>query len=212
MIRIVALVGVDGAGKTTQARMLADWLTARGIPADYRQNAGGRRWFGRLARRLRRRDADDLLGRRGMLLVEAALRWLAIAWALLRARQRGRVAVMDRYSCCQYASIRARGGRGERLARRFFGVFPEPDLTCFLELAPGEAYRRIEARGTDHEDIGHLAAADAAYRSLPETAGFVVIDASAPPAEVAEQLRRAVLAFESRGVVADRPALAALGR
>jgi thymidylate kinase len=176
---VIALVGIDGSGKTTQARRLADALTAAGAPATYWQNAGGRRWFGRLARRLGRRDAQRLLGRRGLLLVESALRWLAIARALVRSRLTGRVAVMDRYAVCQYASIRAHGGRrgGERLARLAYRVFPPPDLTLFLAVEPGEAYRRIEARGTDHESVDYLAAAQAAYRALPEHRGFVEIDA-----------------------------------
>jgi thymidylate kinase len=187
---IIALVGIDGSGKTTQARLLADALTVAGVPATYCQNAGGRRWFGRVARRLGRADAQRLLGRRGMLLAESVLRWLAIARALLRSRLSGRVAVMDRYAVCQYASIRAHGGRGsgERLARLAYRVFPPPDVTFLLAIRPGEAYRRIEARGTDHESIDYLAAAAAAYRALPEWPCFVVIDAGRPPADVARQI------------------------
>jgi thymidylate kinase len=191
---IVAIVGIDGAGKTTQAQLLADWLTAAGHPADYWQNAGGRRWFGRLARRLGRRDAQGLLGVGGMLFVEAVLRWLAIARALLRSRVRGRVAVMDRYSWCQYASVRAHGGRRERFARSMYRRYPAPDVTCFLAVAPGRAYARVEARGTDHEDLAYLAAADAAYRSLPEFGTFVVIDANREPELVQRDLRTAVAA------------------
>jgi dTMP kinase len=192
-LRIVALVGVDGSGKTTQAHRLAEAFTQHGRKATYWQNAGGRRWFGRLARRLGRSDAQRLLGRSGLLLVESVLRWLAIARALLRSRLGGRVAVMDRYAVCQYASIRAHGGtggtrstggRGERLARFAYGLFPPPDVTFFLAVDPGEAYRRIELRGTDHETVDFLATATAAYRSLPEFDTFVVIDANGTPDEV----------------------------
>jgi dTMP kinase len=190
--RIIAIVGIDGAGKTTQAQLLAGWLTAHGHPADYWQNAGGRRWFGRLGRRLGRRDAQGLLGVAGMLFVESVLRWLAIARALVRSRVRRRIAVMDRYSWCQYASIRAHRGRRERFARRLFRIFPAPDLTCFLAVPPGTAYARVEARGTDHESLDFLAAADAAYRTLPEADRFVVIDASRDPAAVQLALRAAV--------------------
>ncbi|HEU5110788.1 MAG TPA: thymidylate kinase [Micromonosporaceae bacterium] len=176
----MALVGIDGSGKTTQARRLADALTAAGVPATYWQNAGGRRWFGRLARRLGGLDAQHLLGRRGLLLVESVLRWLAIARALVRSRLTRRAAVMDRYAVCQYASIRAHGGRrgGERLARLAYRVFPRPDLTVLLAVGPGEAYRRIELRGTDHEDLKYLAAAQDAYLALPEFEGFAVVDAN----------------------------------
>jgi dTMP kinase len=192
-LRIVALVGIDGAGKTTQARELAAWLTTHGVPADYWQNAGGRRWFGRLAQRLGRRDAEELLGRQGLLTVEAVLRWLAIARALLRSRLRGRVAVMDRYSYCQYASIRAHRGRGERFARLLYGLFPRPDVVCYLAVPPALAQERVRRRGTDDEELGFLVAFDAGYRSLPEAARLTVLDAAGTPAQVQAALR-AVLA------------------
>ena len=196
--RIIALVGIDGSGKTTQAHRLADELAAEGLPARYLQNAGGRRWLGRLARRVGRRDAQRLLGRRGLLLVESVLRWLAIARALLRARLRGGVAVMDRYSYCQYASIRAhldlgrpmpRLRHGERLARLAYRAFPAPDVTFLLSVDPWEAHRRIEARGTDHESMEYLIAAAAAYRGLPEWGSFVVVDANNSLDEVAAEIR-----------------------
>jgi thymidylate kinase len=199
--RVVAIVGIDGAGKTTQARLLAAWLTSGGRPADYWQNAGGRRWFGRFAQVFGRRDAQALLGVGGMLFIESVLRWLAIARALIRSRLRRHIAVMDRYSWCQYASIRAHVGgtpaqarRRERRTRWFYGLFPEPDLTVFLAVAPGRAHARVEARGTDHEDLHYLAAADAAYRSLTEAGRFVVVDANREPAEVQHDLRAAVAA------------------
>jgi hypothetical protein len=43
--RLIALVGIDGSGKTTQAQRLAAWLTESGTPALYALNAGGRRWL-----------------------------------------------------------------------------------------------------------------------------------------------------------------------
>jgi thymidylate kinase len=193
--RTVALVGIDGSGKTTQAHRLAAELTAAGVPATYCQNASGRRWLGRLACRLGRRDARRLLGRRGVLLTESALRWLAIARTLLRSASRRRVAVMDRYAVCQYASVRTQGGRRwERFARFAYRIFPRPDITFLLAVDPTEAYRRIELRGTDHERLEYLSAADRAYRSLPEFAEFVVIDANRTPDEVSRDIHRRLAA------------------
>jgi len=183
-LRTVALIGIDGSGKSTQARRVAAALTAAGVPAVYRQNAGGRAWFGHLARRLGRRDGPDLLGRVGMLLVESALRWLALARTQVRSALRRDLAVMDRHAVCQYVSIRAHaGGRGERLARVLYAIFPPPDVTILLAVDPREAYRRIEARGTDHESLDYLSTADAAYRALPEFETFVVVDAGGGPDE-----------------------------
>jgi thymidylate kinase len=202
---VIALVGIDGSGKTTQAHRLAEALSAHGIPATYWQNAGGRRWFGRLARHLGRRDAQLLFGRGGLLLIESVLRWLAIARALLRSWLGGRVAVMDRYAVCQYASIRAHGGRptAEWLARLAYRLFPRPDVTFLLAVDPGTAYGRIEARGTDHESLDYLAAAMSAYRELPEHAGFVVIDAGGTP----EEVTRAIYAHLAADPVLPSPGL-----
>ncbi|GAA0797284.1 thymidylate kinase [Spirilliplanes yamanashiensis] len=196
-LRTVALIGIDGSGKTTQARLLAAELSRSGLPATYHQNAGGRRWFGRLAERFGRDDAQDLLGRRLMLLVESVLRWLAIARALLRRVRSGDVAVMDRYAACQYASLRARGrGRaGERLARVAYSVFPRPDVTFLLAVRPEVAWQRVETRGYDHEDLGDLRAADAAYRDLPEHAHVVVVDANGTLDEVAAAIRGHLAAY-----------------
>ena len=108
-IRTVALVGIDGSGKTTQAHRLATDLAAAGLPARYRRNAGGRHWFGRLAGWFGKEDAEQLLGVRTMLGVESVLRWFAIARTQLRRSLRQEIAVMDRYAVCQYASLRARG-------------------------------------------------------------------------------------------------------
>jgi dTMP kinase len=191
----VALVGIDGSGKTTQAHRLAGAL---GVP--YRRNAGGRRWFGRLAVALGRRDAEDLLGRRLMLFVESVLRWLAILRTLLRRTVTGGTVVMDRYAVCQYASLRAHGARpaAERRARLVYRLFPRPDITVLLAVDPAVAYERVESRGYDHEEISYLRAAAAAYRDLPEYPGFVVVDANGTPDEVAARLRAAVAAWAPR--------------
>lgn len=187
-LRVIALIGIDGAGKTTQATWLAATLTVNGLPATYHLNAGGRRWLDRTAQRLHRRDAESLLGTHGLVLMETVLRWLAMARALLSSRLRGSVAVMDRYSYCQYAEIATRGGQFERLARVLFGVFPMPDRTFFLSVAPEEAHARITRRGTDAEEIDYLARFDAAYRELPEAATFEVVDANQDPELVQRDL------------------------
>ena len=128
--------------------------TWSGVPARYVQNAGGRHWVGRHVQRLGFRDAEQVLGRRGMLLVESVLRWLAIARSRLTSRLHRDVQVMDRYAVCQYASIRAHGGRSERLARLTYGLFRDPEVTLYLAVSPPEAHRRVEARGIDQESLG----------------------------------------------------------
>lgn len=191
MPRTIALIGIDGSGKTTQARLLAAELIAAGYPAAYRQNAGGRHWFGRIAHFFGRSDAEALFGRRGTLLVESLLRWLAIARTLLRRTVNREIAVMDRYAYCQYASLRAHGARpsAERFARLAYRLFPHPDVTFFLAVDPQVAQDRIERRGYDTETMDYLRTATEAYRSLPECPRFVVIDANGTLEQVTKALR-----------------------
>ncbi|WP_328466134.1 thymidylate kinase [Actinoplanes sp. NBC_00393] len=195
-VRTVALVGIDGSGKTTQAHRLAAELAAAGLPAVYRRNAGGRHWFGRLAGLFGKEDGEQLLGRRAMLGVESVLRWLAIARTLLRRALRREIAVMDRYAVCQYASLRSHGARpsAERRARLAYRLFPKPDVTLLLAVDPEVAHERIERRGYDHESMDYLRAATKAYESLPEYPDFVVIDANGTPDQVSALIRVALLA------------------
>ncbi|BBH66432.1 hypothetical protein ACTI_31170 [Actinoplanes sp. OR16] len=202
-VHTVALVGIDGSGKTTQAHRLAEELSAAGFPAAYRRNAGGRHWVGRVAGFFGKEDAEALIGRRAMLGVESVLRWLAILRTLLRRAFTREISVMDRYAFCQYASLRARGAKpaAERRARFAYRLFPAPDVTFLLAVDPAVAQQRIDRRGYDHESMDYLQAAADAYRSLPEHDTFVVIDANGTPDEVA-----ATLLAELRSRLAPRPA------
>ncbi|MGH3657131.1 MAG: dTMP kinase [Micromonosporaceae bacterium] len=189
---IIALVGIDGAGKSTQARQLAEWLDNTGVRSHFAKNPGGRLRLDRIARGLGRPDAISLLGRYGFLTVEVLVRWLMIARSLAHSQLTRRVAVMDRYTLCEYAVIRAREDRGERVARTLNAVFPTPDMVCFLAVEPPRAKARIEKRGTDSETLGYLTALDASYRSLPEAEQFTVVDANGDVATVQAALRTAV--------------------
>ncbi|MCM3925624.1 AAA family ATPase [Frankia sp. AiPs1] len=185
---VIALLGVDGVGKTTQARRLARTLTAAGQPASYFENGGGRPLLDALARRLGRRDGPDLLGPRVHVTVEATFRGLAITRALALSRLTGRIAVMDRYTYCQYAVMRLRGdggsGSGARRVRAAYRRFPVPDLVVLFTAPATLAQARVERRGRDHEDLDRLAAFAEAYRSLPEAAAFHELPAAGTPDEV----------------------------
>ncbi|MGH3735952.1 MAG: dTMP kinase [Micromonosporaceae bacterium] len=189
---IVTLVGVDGAGKSTQARLLVHWLRDQGVRAGYFQNPGGRPRMNRLATQVGQPDAVAVLGRRGFLVIEISIRWLMLARGLLWSRLTRQVAVMDRYTYCQYAMTLARGHRREPLVRRLYACFPRPDRMFFLDVPPELAQRRVTARGKDHEELSYLTALREAYQSLPEYPEFTVIDASGSKEQVAERLRQAL--------------------
>lgn len=185
-------MGVDGAGKTTLARLLVEELGARGVRVSRFHNPAGRRFMGRLAERTGRRSPAELLGRRGRLTVEVLVRVWRISVAVLTSRLLRRTAVMDRYAYCQVALVRARHDPGARIVERLMGVFPEADLVCFLAVDPATAQARILARGEDREELADLVALDAAYRALPAFAAFAVLDAERDPGHVRDELRAVI--------------------
>lgn len=189
---VIAILGVDGSGKTTQARLLVERLRQGGTGASYFENAGGRPVTDWIAHRLGRADGRALFTPTGIVVIESTLRWLAVARALGLSRATGRVAVMDRYGYCQRALMQARGDRGAGLVRLAFLPFRAPDIVVFLAVDEAQARRRVELRGYDREELAYLQAFAAAYATLPESEGFVAVDASGDIDEVHERIRQVV--------------------
>ena len=186
------MLGVDGSGKSTQTQLLAKRLRQDGIRAAFYRNPGGRPALNAVASALGRADGPALIGERAVVAMETVIRWAAIARALVLSLVTRRVAVMDRYSFCQYAIMRARGDRGERVIRVLFGMFPTPDVVVLLETVPAIAQQRVDLRGKDHEDLAYLNALELAYRALPEFPSFVLVDGNGTVEEVQRRLRAVV--------------------
>lgn len=191
---LIALVGIDGSGKSTQAARLAQALRARGHRARAFENGGGRPIIDGLAHRLGRADGAALIGRHGRVGTELWLRSLGITRCIAWARATGGIAVMDRYAHCQLATMHARGDQlTAPLARRLAAAAPRPDLLLWCAVDPAIAQQRVLARGRDEETIDWLTAFDGAYRQLlPPTATHV--DANGTADAVHAQLVELTLA------------------
>ncbi len=185
---IIALIGIDGAGKSTQARLLTNALRAEGRRARAFENPGGRPVIDGLARRLGRADGGALLGRRGRVTVELVVRTAAMARAVAWARATGGVAVMDRYAICQLSTMRLRRDRWQSAARMWSRAFPDPEVLVWLRLAPAVAERRVALRGIDAESRQWLDAFDAAYAALVPAQARTV-DAAGSTDAVARAIR-----------------------
>jgi dTMP kinase len=183
----IALVGIDGAGKTTQATRLAEWLEELGHPVRYRLAANGRRILGNTARRLGKTDSVDLLGPRLAIRAETWLRQ-----ANLAAVAHAPLLIADRYDVCQFARTRMICPELEPWVRHQLRHLPAPDLTMYFEVAPEIAHLRVKARGIDDEPVDRLVALDNAYRTLPEAAGFTFVDSNRPSDEIAATVRHQV--------------------
>lgn len=197
----VVLLGIDGAGKTTAARSVVRELKERGIEAELFRNPGGRRTLNRWAAR-HSRTAEALLGSHLLDSVESTLRVLAVLRSTLRARRRRGVVIFDRHLQCQLALRLVRGLPAGVVLPWLLRVLPQPDLVVYLSVDPRTAQARIAFRNTDEETLEFLTALDAAYRRLPGSGRFALVDANGTGPETAAALR---LQIEARLEPAVRP-------
>jgi dTMP kinase len=147
----VTFEGVDRAGKTTQARMLADALGDRAVAV---REPGGTAAGERIRDVLK--DPSVQLGPLAEALLFAAARAELVARVIRPALEDGKVVVSDRYldSSLAYQGD-ARGLGVDEVARvnRFATGGLEPDLTFLLELDLAEAAAR-GAEGDRFESEG----------------------------------------------------------
>ncbi len=192
--------GVEGAGKSTQVRLLGDWLAANGIAHELTREPGGTR-LGEEIRRLLLASGEDVPVRAELLLMLAA-RAALIEAKIGPALASDRVVVADRYEL----STLAYQGWGRELPAeevRRINAFAtgglRPDLTVVLDVpvsvgairrsgAGGEADRIEQAGQPFHDRVAE------AYRLLASTEHDVaLVDGTAPPhqvhAEVVQLLR-----------------------
>ena len=189
----VALLGPDGAGKSTLARALADDPQIRARIVYMGSNPGAglastrwiERWRGdRLAGHGRGGGALIRGITYGNRLFEQAWRSLvAVAWGL-----RGRLVVFDRHPHEALIADPAHG-RGAQLRRRLLrGFCARPDLILLLDAPP----EQLRSRKSEHT-LERLARQRDRYRSLSLAfRGLVVIDASVPQEESVRRVTSAV--------------------
>ena len=195
--RFITLEGIDGAGKSTHARWLAEALAARGHRVVATREPGGtptgeaiRGW---LLHQSMTHDAEALL--------MFAARREHVVRVIEPALARGELVLCDRYTDATYAYQGA--GHGVPIAMlgelaHFVHGRCNPDLTLLFDV-PGDVSRerleRMHAKGKVLDKFeceapaffervreGYLA------RAAAEPARFRVIDATRPVAEVRAQL------------------------
>lgn len=188
----ISLEGIDGSGKSTQGRLLAEALRALGHGVTLTREPGGSDGAEEIRRLVLQGAADRWSAETEILLFTAARRD-HLEKTIRPALARGDVVITDRFA----DSTRIFQGitRGDLAATvdalhdLMIGI--EPDLTLLFDLDPAEGLARATARaGTEmrFEDMGlaFQASARAGFLSLAARRNrFRVIDGARPPQTVA---------------------------
>ncbi|KTR85875.1 dTMP kinase [Leucobacter chromiiresistens] len=191
----ITLEGGDGAGKTTQADMLGQWLDGRGLEVVRTREPGGTR-LGAELRRLLLHGGDEIgdVDARAEALLYAADRAQHVAKVVRPALERDAVVVQDRY----IDSSLAYQGAGRVLdveeVRRISewaagGLWPH--LTILLDLDPETSAGRRRARGgsadrLEAEDTAFHVAVREGFRALAaaDPHRYFTVDATLPVDEI----------------------------
>lgn len=189
---LIALEGIDGSGKSTQAAALASWLEANGREVVRTKEPTNGPW----GRRVRESQRTGRLPAREELECFLNDRREHVRELIAPALARGAAVVVDRY---YYSTVAYQGARGmdpaELLAlNRAFA--PRPDLVVLMDLDPADSLARVRGRssGPDHfEALEDLSAARAIFLALAREPHVLLVDARQPAEQVQREVRQRLM-------------------
>ena len=199
--RFLVLEGIDGCGKTTQLRQLADWLPGSGLmPAGatlhLTREPGGTPLGLALRELLLNPPEESSPGPTAELLLYAADRAQHVERLIRPALKRGDWVLSDRFSG---STIAYQGdGRGLNLQtildlERIATAGVQPDLTFWLDLPLQESLKRRGARSDDRieaEGEAFLARVSEGFQRLSAQRGWTPVAADQSADQVQQFIRQ----------------------
>ncbi|WP_309751638.1 dTMP kinase [Novosphingobium sp.] len=198
--KFIAFEGGEGAGKSTQARLLADALAARGVPCEITREPGGTPGAEAIRVLLLGTEGEGWHPRAEALLFAAA-RSDHVERRIVPALQAGRWVICDRFVDSSRAYQGGAGGLSDAEVMDLHRIGSHgllPDLTVLVEVSPQVAALRARVRDGDAPDriggrgAGYHAKVAAAFARLADAdpSRFARINGDG----AAEQVAAAVLA------------------
>lgn len=185
---LIAIEGIDGAGKTTQAHFVQETLQGRKLAVIRTKEPTTGKW-GQILR-------DSALTGRLSLdeEVETFLRDRRehVETVINPALHDGHIVISDRYYFSSMAYQGARGADADDLMRRNEQFAPEPDLLVILDIEPKFGLERIKTRGdrANHfETTGTLEKAREIFNSIKKPY-LRRVDATQAPEFIRDQILR----------------------
>lgn len=191
--KFIALEGGEGAGKSTQARLVAEALRARGLEVVITREPGGTQGAEAIRNLVLHAEGEGW-GPRAEALLFAAARSDHVEKLIRPAIERGTWVICDRYLDSSRAYQGGGGGLSDADIRTLHAIGSEgllPDLTLLFEVSPEISATRLARRDVDGTDrIGgreaayHARVADAFARFADaEPSRFARIDGNGTPEE-----------------------------
>jgi dTMP kinase len=196
----IVIEGIDGTGKSTQARRLGEWFIQQGREVVLSREPTTGQWGTKLresAATSRLSPEDELeyfLNDRREHVEELIKPSLAV----------GKVVILDRYYFSTMAYQGARGFDPMEIRKRNEAFAPRPDLLLILDLDVETAHTRIGVRG-DHtnefEKYENLTRCREIFLSLRDEPFARIIPSSGSLEEVSEKILTEVSGFQNNNPV-----------
>lgn len=150
--RFITFEGIDGSGKSTQARMLADQLRADGYDVVLTREPGGSEGAEEIRSLVLEGDPDRWSAETEILLFTAARRD-HLERTILPALAAGKIVICDRFadSTRMYQGLSRGDLRGIVDQLHDLMIGREPDLTILIDMDPAEGLSRAKSRQTTEE-------------------------------------------------------------
>jgi dTMP kinase len=149
----ITFEGLEGCGKTTQAKMLFDFLTKQKIPSIYTKEPGGTK-IGNKIRKILLDQKNNGMDYKTEMLLFLASRAENVRLIILPALEEGKVVISDRF----YDSTTAYQGYGRGIDLEITKSLNSlvvgkaiPDLTFILDIDPYEGLNRSASFGNSRE-------------------------------------------------------------
>ena len=188
---LIVIEGIDGTGKSTHARRLAEWLVTQGRKVVLSREPTDGPW----GKNLRESAATGRLSPQDELEYFLNDRRQHVAETIAPALAVGKVVILDRYYFSTMAYQGARGIDPAEIRRRNEQFAPVPDLLLILDLEVDTALGRIGSRGdtaNEFEQRDNLQRCRDIFLSLKNENFARVIDSNGTPDEVATRIRQIV--------------------
>ena len=150
---LITFEGLEGCGKTSQAKMLFDFLIKQKMPSIYTKEPGGTN-VGDKIRRILLDQKNDVMDYKTEMLLFLASRAENVRLIILPALEEGKVVISDRF----YDSTTAYQGYGRGIDLKIIKYLNSlvvgkaiPDLTFVLDIDPYEGLRRSASFGNSRE-------------------------------------------------------------
>jgi dTMP kinase len=216
---LICFTGIDGSGKTTQAKSLVERLKSKGVKSEYAWSRGevltirrfflflGRKALGTSTRQISNDESayHDYQSRKSILMRNSIVRILwsittciehlvQINWSIRRKLQNGNVIVCDRYLWDSIIDMAVLNHKNPEyltggLYRFITKLVPTPTSTFLIDIAPEEAFQRKN----DIPSIDYVKIRADFYRYLAHHVTMNVINGCSDIASIQNQIDAVIM-------------------